>query len=68
VTITGAQLTGASGVAFGPSAAMSFKVNSPSSITAVSPAGRPGVVDVTVTTPGGTSAVSMRDHFRYLRH
>jgi hypothetical protein len=29
------------------------------------PEGVPGTVDVTVTTPGGTSAISELDHFKY---
>jgi IPT/TIG domain len=65
VTITGAGLSGATAVAFGGTAAPSFTVNSGTSITAASPAGS-GTVDVTVTTPGGTSATSSADHFIYL--
>jgi hypothetical protein len=34
-------------------------------ITATSPAGAAGTVNVTVTTPGGTSATSTADRFRY---
>jgi hypothetical protein len=40
-------------------------VNSETSITAVSPAGA-GTVDVTVTTPGGTSETSAPDKFSYV--
>lgn len=65
VTITGAELTGATAVKFGPTNATSFKVNSPTSITATSPAGT-GTVDVTVTTPGGTSTTSSADQFSYV--
>jgi IPT/TIG domain-containing protein/regulator of chromosome condensation (RCC1) repeat-containing protein len=64
VTITGTNLTGASAVKFGSVNATSFKVNSATSITAVSTAGT-GTVDVTVTTPGGTSATSAADRFTY---
>jgi len=64
VTITGANLEGATAVRFGASPAASFKVNSSSSITATSPAGK-GKVDVTVTTAGGTSATSAADSFAY---
>jgi hypothetical protein len=64
VTITGTSLTGASAVKFGSSNAASFKVNSDSSITAVSPAGT-GTVDLTATTPSGTSATSSADRFTY---
>jgi hypothetical protein len=54
VTITGAGFTGASAVSFGPNAAAAFTVNNDGLITATAPRGR-GVVNVTVTTPGGTS-------------
>jgi plastocyanin len=65
VTITGTGFTGATAVKFGATQATSFKVNSPTSVTAVSPAGTPGAVDVRVTTPSGTSAITKKDHFRY---
>jgi cyclophilin family peptidyl-prolyl cis-trans isomerase len=66
VTITGTGFTGATAVDFGGQAATSFTVNSDSSISAVSPAGDPGgAVDVTVTTPRGTSATSAADQFTY---
>jgi hypothetical protein len=64
VSITGTSLTGTSAVKFGATGAMSFTVNSPTSITAVSPAGS-GTVDVTVTTAGGTTPTSAADHFTY---
>ena len=48
----------------GPTAATSYTVVSATSITAVSPPGT-GTVDVTVTTPGGTSATSAADQFTY---
>ncbi|MET4170850.1 hypothetical protein ABIB99_001932 [Bradyrhizobium sp. LA6.1] len=64
VTITGTALSGATAVKFGATNATSFTVNSATSITAVSPAGA-GTVDVTVTTPGGTSATSASDQFSY---
>lgn len=54
VTITGASLTGATVVDFGPTPAPTFTVNSPTTIVAKAPAGS-GTVAVTVTTPGGTS-------------
>jgi hypothetical protein len=65
VAITGINLGGATAVKFGSTSATSFTVNSASSITAVSPAGT-GTVDVTVTTPQGTSAASSADRFTYL--
>jgi hypothetical protein len=63
VTISGAHLDGATTVKFG-SANASFTVNSPSSITARSPAGA-GTVDVTVATPGGASPSVAADRFTY---
>jgi hypothetical protein len=65
VTIIGTGFTGAQEVMFGASAAMSFGVHRPAEITALSPAGT-GTVDVTVTTPGGTSATSKADQFTYV--
>jgi polyvinyl alcohol dehydrogenase (cytochrome) len=65
VTITGANFTGASAVAFGSTNAKSFTLVSSTSITAVSPARPAGVVDITVTAPGGTSALTPSDRFRF---
>ena len=65
VTVTGTGFTGATAVTFGTTAATSYTVVSATSITAVSPAGSAGTVDVTVTTPGGTSATSPADQFTY---
>ncbi|WP_309145061.1 MULTISPECIES: IPT/TIG domain-containing protein [unclassified Bradyrhizobium] len=64
VAITGTGFTGATAVKFGATAATSFTVNSATSITATAPAGA-GTVDVTVTTPVGTSATSAADRFTY---
>ncbi|MBX9452656.1 MAG: cadherin-like beta sandwich domain-containing protein [Mesorhizobium sp.] len=55
VTITGTNFTGATAVTFGGTAAASFAVNSSTTISAVTPAGTAGAVDVAVTTPGGTN-------------
>jgi large repetitive protein len=65
VTITGTGFTGATAVKFGATSAASFKVGSATSLTAVSPAETPGLVDITVTTPAGTSALSSADHFKF---
>jgi alpha-tubulin suppressor-like RCC1 family protein len=68
VTITGANMTGATKVMFGSVSATSFKVTTVktiTSITAVSPAEVAKTVDVTVTTPIGTSAISSLDHFKF---
>jgi hypothetical protein len=65
VTITGTNLTGATAVRFGSANATGVTVNSATSITATSPAGAVGTVDVTVTTPGGTSPTGSVDQFTY---
>jgi hypothetical protein len=65
VVITGTNLTGATAVKFGTTAATSYTVNSATQITATSPAEASGTVDITVTTGGGTTAVSAADHFTY---
>jgi alpha-tubulin suppressor-like RCC1 family protein len=65
VTITGKELSGATAVSFGANAAKSFTVNSSTSITAESPAGAAGTVNVVVTTPGGASASNAHTHFKY---
>ena len=66
VTITGSGFTGASAVDFGTTPATSFTVNSDASITATSPAAAGvGPLDVTVTTPGGTSATGAADRYSY---
>ncbi|HEV8063505.1 MAG TPA: IPT/TIG domain-containing protein, partial [Acidimicrobiales bacterium] len=65
VNISGSNFTGATAVHFGTAAATSVKVNSSTSISAVSPAGLGGV-DVTVTTSKGTSLTSDADRFVYV--
>jgi hypothetical protein len=57
VTITGIGFTGATAVTFGAAPAPSITVVSDSQITATSPPGT-GQVFVTVTGPGGTSAIN----------
>ncbi|WP_289024957.1 IPT/TIG domain-containing protein, partial [uncultured Sphingomonas sp.] len=68
VTITGtgflaAASTGA--VKFGAGVA-TYSIVSDTQITATSPSGTAGPADVTVTTPGGTSAISAADRFTYV--
>jgi alpha-tubulin suppressor-like RCC1 family protein/sugar lactone lactonase YvrE len=63
-TITGANFTGATEVKFGPNKATSFTVNSDTSIAAFAPPGT-GTVDVTVTTPIGTSITGAADRFNH---
>jgi hypothetical protein len=65
VKITGTGFTGASAVRFGSTDATSFTVNSATSITAVSPAGTAGIVDVSVITPNGASGSFINDRFNY---
>jgi endoglucanase len=65
VTIMGTNLTGATAVKFGVTAAATFTVNTATQITATSPSGS-GTVDVTVTTPSGTSAPGALDHFTFV--
>jgi hypothetical protein len=66
VTITGGSFTGATTVSFGTNPAISFVVNSATSITATAPAGAATtVVGVTVTGPGGTSPITSGDSYTY---
>lgn len=65
VTVTGSRFTGATGVNFGAAAATGVNITSDSQITAINPAGQ-GTVDVTVTSPAGTSALSPADKFTFL--
>jgi hypothetical protein len=65
VTISGAGFTGATGVSFGGVPALAYSVSSDGQITAESPPGTE-TVDVTITTPGGTSSTSSSDQFAYL--
>ncbi len=66
VAISGTDFSHATAVSFGSEPAVSFTVNSPTSLTAVSPAAPQGTVDLTVTTPVGTSEASTRDLFTFL--
>lgn len=65
VTLNGSDLAGATAVFFGATQATGFTVNSSTSITATVPLGS-GVVDVTVTTPSGTSANAAAARFTYI--
>ena len=64
MAITGHNLSGATGVRFGPNPATQVKVISSKVIVVRSPAGT-GIVDITVTTPLGTSGSSSKDQFTY---
>jgi hypothetical protein len=64
VVITGSGFNGASAVRFGATAASSYTVNKAGTkITAYSPPEGAGTVDITVTTPGGTSPLGSADRF-----
>ena len=66
VTVAGANLSGATAVDFGTKAGTGVSVNGGgTSLTVTSPAGAVGTVDITVTTPGGTSPTSAADQFTY---
>ena len=65
VIITGTNFLGTTAVQFGGINAASYTVNSATQITATSPAHAAGTIDVTVTTPVGTSATSAADQFTY---
>jgi hypothetical protein len=66
VAITGTGFNGVTAVNFGTTAAASYVYNSPTSITAVSPAGSAGTVNIRVITPGGTSATSSSNQYTYV--
>ncbi len=65
VTITGTGFVTSATVTFGETPATEVTVNSATSITAVSPAGSAGTVNVTVTTSVSTSAIGKKDRFKY---
>ncbi len=64
VALTGSGFTGMTGVNFGALPATGFTVLSDTQATAFVPVGR-GTVDVTVTTAGGTSAITAADQFTF---
>ncbi|MFE6747106.1 IPT/TIG domain-containing protein [Kitasatospora purpeofusca] len=65
VTVTGTGLAGASAVRFGGTPATQVTVISDLEVTATVPAHAAGTVDVTVTTPAGTSPASAADRYTY---
>ena len=65
VDINGTEFSSASTVKFGSSTAESFKVESPTLITAVSPPGTPGTVNISVSNANGTSPTTTRDQYLY---
>lgn len=56
VTLRGTNLASATSVSFGSAVVTRFSRVNDTTIVLLSPAGSPGTVDVTVTSPGGTSA------------
>jgi len=64
VTVHGTNLTGATKVLFGKKAGAHVDVLNSGALKVIAPAGS-GKVDVRVTTPGGTSAVTTKDRFSY---
>jgi hypothetical protein len=66
LTITGTGFMGATGVSFGTMPASSYAVVSDAEITATTPPGAAGAVNVRVTGPGGTSPASAASRYRYL--
>ena len=65
VTVLGSGFLGATGVSFGSVAATAFTINSDTSISVVAPPQSAATVDVTVTSPGGTSSTSSADEYTY---
>jgi hypothetical protein len=67
VIISGTNLSNATGVSFGGTAATNLHNNTATSITVNAPAESPGTVDVMVTTAGGTSGLnSPADNYTYV--
>jgi len=65
VTITGTNLIGVRAVKFGSVNATSFSVKSSTTVKAISPPETAGTVDITVTTPNGTSAITSADQYKF---
>jgi len=65
VTISGVGFAIGAKVFFGSIACTQVRVTSSTSIQVILPPGTPGTVDVTVTTPAGTSTRSPSDRFTY---
>jgi hypothetical protein len=64
VTVSGSNFTGATAVSFGGIFGVNMVLVNDTQLTVIAPPGM-GVVDVTVTGPGGTSSVAAADLFAY---
>jgi hypothetical protein len=65
VLINGADFTGTTGVTFGGLAATNVSVVNDGQLSAAAPAHAAGTVDVVVTAPGGNTANTANDDYRY---
>ena len=65
VTVTGTGFTGVTAVGFGSTGVNVQSGNTDTQLVVVSPGGT-GTVDITVTTPAGTSATTTNDQFSYV--
>jgi phospholipase C len=65
VAISGTGFVGVTAVRFDSNPASSYSVQSPTALSALTPPSTAGSTNVTVTTPNGTSAVSLADRFRF---
>ena len=66
VTITGANLSEATGVTFGSTSASSYTIDSATQITATAPAGTAGDVSVLATAPAGRTAIGTGNQYTYI--
>ena len=66
VTITGSGLLSAAAPKFGANPATDYLVQNDTVVTATAPVGTLGTVDITVTTAGGTTAISAADKYTYV--
>jgi YVTN family beta-propeller protein len=66
VTITGTNLSGATGITFGPGNPATNVSCTATSCTATAPAEPAGTVDIQVTTASGTSTASSADQYTYV--
>jgi IPT/TIG domain len=66
VDLIGSGFSGATAVKFGANMATGLLIGNDSNLSITSPLGAVGTVDITITTPVGTSAISTADHFTYV--